>query len=122
MGVCTTFINNIFTTLFQSLLPKGCCRVTPYSHCYEESWKCNFLGMHPSVSLPHHMSSSELYVHIEISQLDESYRSSHEPKSLNSLDSDLDYSLTSDDCNILMRDYLFKVSSPVELPSKGELC
>ncbi|CAG5126782.1 unnamed protein product [Candidula unifasciata] len=48
------------------LLPKGCCRVIAYSKSYQESWKCNFLGLSPDVSLSQLVNSSEMYVLLEI--------------------------------------------------------
>jgi folliculin len=50
----------------KSLLPKGCCRVIPYSSTYQESWRCNFLGVSPDVSLVQLMNSSEVFVLLEI--------------------------------------------------------
>ena len=51
---------------FQSLLPKGCCRVVPYSHEYEDSWRCNFLGLSLQCELPEHVLMSDLCVLLEI--------------------------------------------------------
>ncbi|RUS79816.1 hypothetical protein EGW08_012415 [Elysia chlorotica] len=52
--------------VLKTLLPKGCCRVIPWSLKYEESWRCNFLGLSPDASLPQHVNSSEMFVLVEI--------------------------------------------------------
>ena len=31
----------------------------PYSETYEESWRCNFLGLPPQVDIPRHIMSDE---------------------------------------------------------------
>jgi hypothetical protein len=36
----------------QILLPKGCCRIEYYSDVYIHSYKCNLLGIKPSVDVP----------------------------------------------------------------------
>jgi Folliculin C-terminal domain len=36
----------------QILLPKGCCRIDYYSDVYVPSYKCNLLGIPPSVDVP----------------------------------------------------------------------
>lgn len=52
--------------VLKTLLPKGCCRVIPWSMEYEESWRCNFLGLSPDALLPQHVNSSEMFVLMEI--------------------------------------------------------
>ncbi|KAK3759608.1 hypothetical protein RRG08_016346 [Elysia crispata] len=52
--------------VLKTLLPKGCCRVIPWSLEYEESWRCNFLGLSPDALLPQHVNSSEMFVLVEI--------------------------------------------------------
>ncbi|KAK2156627.1 hypothetical protein LSH36_208g00025 [Paralvinella palmiformis] len=47
----------------KTLLPKGCCKVIYYANVYEDAWRCNFLGVTPSTSLPEHI---EHYVLISI--------------------------------------------------------
>ena len=47
----------------QLLLPKGCCRVIYYNEHYQDSWRCNFLGLPPDVTLPEH---AELYACLHI--------------------------------------------------------
>jgi len=48
------------------LLPKGCCRIIYYSETYEESWKCNFLGLSKFCSLPKHVLDSEHYALVNV--------------------------------------------------------
>ena len=38
----------------------------PWSLEYEESWRCNFLGLSPDAKLPQHVNSSEMFVLVEI--------------------------------------------------------
>ncbi|XP_070580543.1 folliculin-like [Ptychodera flava] len=52
--------------VLKQLLPSGCCRIIPYSNQYEDSWKCNFLGLPPGTALPDHVTSSELYILVDI--------------------------------------------------------
>ncbi|GFR74774.1 folliculin [Elysia marginata] len=55
-----------FNNVLKTLLPKGCCRLIPWSLEYEESWRCNFLGLSPDALLPQHVNSSEMFVLVEI--------------------------------------------------------
>eukprot|EP00794_Sanderia_malayensis_P015702 gene15702-17286_t len=55
-----------FLDVFKALLPNGCCRIIPYTDEYQDSWKCNFLGLEEDVEIPHHILSSNFYVHVEI--------------------------------------------------------
>ncbi|XP_072102990.1 folliculin isoform X2 [Mobula birostris] len=41
-----------------TMLPVGCVRKVPYSNCYEEAYRCNFLGLRPEVQIPSHIASS----------------------------------------------------------------
>jgi len=129
-----------FLEALKSLLPKGCCRVTPYSHEYQESWKCNFLGLSPDVSLSDHVTSSEMFVLVDIvrvpaipvvvtdNSLDQSGEgisaapsSSSVPysSSLSGPSSDVSESSMSGDAeDVLVRDYVFRMSSPTCLPDK----
>ncbi|XP_005091001.1 folliculin [Aplysia californica] len=108
-----------FLTALKSLLPKGCCRVTPYSKEYEESWKCNFLGLSPDVSLSQHVTSSEMFYLVEIIKRspapEEEGPISMDPSSLSGPESDASEA-SSEDC--LLRNYEFRMSSPVSLPAK----
>ncbi|CAH1273163.1 folliculin-like isoform X3 [Branchiostoma lanceolatum] len=58
-------IESIINVL-KSLLPMGCCRMVPYSATYEDSWKCNFLGLPLVAQIPAHVMSSEYYVIIDV--------------------------------------------------------
>ena len=94
--------------------------MTTYSHEYQESWKCNFLGLSPDVSLSDHVTSSEMFVLVTIVRdpvdCDQSGVSS-----LGSLSGpESDVSEASGEEDVLLRDYVFRMSSPVCLPEKGE--
>jgi len=41
--------------ILQTMLPRGCVKAISYSSVYEDSWRCNFLGLPPDVSLPEHV-------------------------------------------------------------------
>lgn len=56
----------VILLIFQCLLPKGCYRTEPYSYEYVESYKCNFLGLHPSMHLPTHVNASEKFLLIDV--------------------------------------------------------
>ena len=97
----------------QSLLPKGCCHVIPYSHEYEESWKCNFLGLAPEVELPLHIKSDETFVLVEISL------ASQDPADQGAVGAvELDPQ-AGGGAEILQR-LVFQMASPRVLPEKGE--
>ncbi|XP_022095568.1 folliculin-like [Acanthaster planci] len=55
-----------FFEVLKTLLPVGCCHIITYSDHYEESFKCNFLGMSPSTSLPGHVKASEFFILLDI--------------------------------------------------------
>lgn len=44
------------------LVPRGCCRSIFHSNEYQESFRCNFLGLTADSSLPSHILSSEMFV------------------------------------------------------------
>lgn len=44
--------------VLQTILPRGCVKSIPYSSVYEDSWRCNFIGLPPDVSLPEHVVDS----------------------------------------------------------------
>ncbi|XP_064634567.1 folliculin-like [Lineus longissimus] len=48
------------------LLPRGCCSVKGYSNTYEDSWRCNFLGIPKTVMMPQHVVTSEHYLLVEV--------------------------------------------------------
>ncbi|XP_067928599.1 folliculin-like [Watersipora subatra] len=50
----------------QVLLPKGCCKVIYQSDVYEESYKCNFLGLSKFCLLPKHVAENEHYALINV--------------------------------------------------------
>ena len=52
------------------MLPKGCCRVVYYSTEYVPSYKCNFLGVSPDVSVPVDTALCVLIDVSEVSALD----------------------------------------------------
>ncbi|KAK3089739.1 hypothetical protein FSP39_006103 [Pinctada imbricata] len=60
-----------FLSALKPLLPKGCCRMIGYSNMYEESWRCNFLGLTPDVTIPKHIMSNEAFVLLDITPLSE---------------------------------------------------
>lgn len=60
-----------FKLLFQDLLPRGCYHPIYYSVTYEDSWKCNFLGIFSDVHIPDHVTSSELHIQINITSKNE---------------------------------------------------
>lgn len=66
-GRCLSLMKSLITCL-QDLLPKGCFHPIYYSVSYEDSWKCNFLGILPEVSIPDHVTSSELHIQINITK------------------------------------------------------
>jgi len=41
--------------MLRTILPCGCVKAIPYSSVYEDSWKCNFIGLPPQVCLPEHV-------------------------------------------------------------------
>lgn len=97
----------------QSLLPKGCCHVIPYSHEYEESWKCNFLGLAPEVELPLHIKSDETFVLVEISLASQDPA---DPQAGGAVEAAPE---AGGGAEILQR-LVFQMASPRVLPEKGE--
>lgn len=83
-----------FFFLFQGLLPKGCCKTISYSDKYEDSWRCNFLGLPLEIALPYHILGSEQFLLMEIICPNDKR----------------------DDLNM----YEFKISSQITLPDKGK--
>ncbi|GIX72726.1 folliculin [Caerostris extrusa] len=53
-------------TCLKDLLPRGCFHPIYYSNTYEDSWKCNFLGIPPNVVIPEHVTQSQLHVQVDI--------------------------------------------------------
>lgn len=62
---------SIYFFSFQDLLPRGCYHPIYYSVTYEDSWKCNFLGIFPDVHIPDHVTTSELHIQINITSKNE---------------------------------------------------
>eukprot|EP00062_Callorhinchus_milii_P026573 gi/632988843/ref/XP_007883330.1/ PREDICTED: folliculin [Callorhinchus milii] len=54
------------------MLPVGCVRIIAYSDCYEETYRCNFLGIKSTVKLPAHILSSEFCVLVDARPSDRS--------------------------------------------------
>lgn len=52
--------------LLKELIPPGCYRCKRYSVQYQDSWKCNFLGLAENTEIPAHVFSSDLYVLLDI--------------------------------------------------------
>ncbi|KAG8192841.1 hypothetical protein JTE90_014621 [Oedothorax gibbosus] len=50
----------------KDLLPRGCYHPIYYSAVYEDSWKCNFLGILPDVAIPEHVAQSDLHIQVHI--------------------------------------------------------
>lgn len=51
---------------FQTLLPAGIGTTIVFSDKYEESWKCNFLGLSLDTGIPEYVLASELYIALDI--------------------------------------------------------
>lgn len=64
-GNGTTLVKTFLAAL-TSLLPKGCYRAEPYKNCYIESYRCNLLGLPPSISIPPHVNTSEVYLVVDV--------------------------------------------------------
>ncbi|MBN3289399.1 FLCN protein, partial [Polypterus senegalus] len=58
-------IQSAFDVL-KALLPVGCVRCISYSNQYEEAYRCNFLGLSPSVTVPAHVANSEFSVLVDV--------------------------------------------------------
>lgn len=52
--------------IFQVLLPENCCQIIGFSSKYQESFRCNFLGLSVGVNLPEHIVNSEFHVLLDI--------------------------------------------------------
>lgn len=73
-GYHTASIKLILHALMM-LVPKGCCRVILHSNEYQESFRCNFLGLSGDSTLPSHILSSEQFVLlVEMSLKDENVK------------------------------------------------
>ena len=65
-GMATGYPKKNMYCSFQVLLPKGCCKVIYSSDTYEESWRCNFLGLSKFCMLPKHVVEVESYALISV--------------------------------------------------------
>ena len=63
LNLISAFVHWLINLPFQTLLPKGCCKVIGWSDTYIDSWRCNFLGLKPGVEIPKHV---ELYVALDV--------------------------------------------------------
>lgn len=54
--------------ILQTILPRGCCQPLYYSNQYEDSWKCNFLGISSDVTVPKHVQSSPLHLLVDVTE------------------------------------------------------
>lgn len=50
------------------LVPSGCAHVLWYENKYEDSWRCNFLGLSGGVDIPDYVLDSELYALIKFNK------------------------------------------------------
>ena len=62
------FVKCLLLLLWQSLLPRGCCNIIPWTNTYMDTWRCNFLGLPSGTHIPAHV---ELYVCVDIVDPDE---------------------------------------------------
>ena len=122
----------------------------PWSLEYEESWRCNFLGLSPDALLPQHVNSSEMFVLVEIvpkltqaaasiemnnsslvaSSIERDDNSSVEREISSDFSSGIsgpasdlsDLSLGTEDQDEYssLEQFEFKMSSPTSLPTKGK--
>lgn len=92
--------------ILQTLLPKGCCRIIYYSSKYEDSWKCNFLGLKPNTVVPSHIKD---YVVLDIKS----------PDSMTSSSGDYTLPPPSGTTNEFAP-FSFVISTPAPMPEKGK--
>ena len=64
-GKDSSTVSSVLSAL-KALIPSGCCRIEQYSKSYQDSWKCNFLGLPESCEIPANILSSDLYILIDI--------------------------------------------------------
>lgn len=64
-GVNRRLIESAINVLV-TMLPVGCVRKVPYSDCYEEAYRCNFLGLGADVPIPAHIAASEFCVLVDV--------------------------------------------------------
>ena len=90
---------------FQTLVPKGCCRIIHYSNKYEDTWKCNFLGLKPAVVVPAHV---KLYIALEI-------KDPELPPTIG----ELDYAVPPPSDTNEFAKYTFTIKTSQPMPEKG---
>ena len=96
-----THLSVLLLVHFQTLLPRGCCHVINYSLKYEDTWRCNFLGLHPSTPLPPH---ADLYVTV----------------TLNEPATEVAETTPTDRTDDLFQGYKFSVETSSNLPASGK--
>jgi len=72
--------------VLQTILPRGCVKSIPYSSVYEDSWRCNFIGLPPDVSLPEYVVDSSANHFLWLGVAASSNRVSFESSDSDSLD------------------------------------
>ncbi|CAL1546523.1 unnamed protein product [Lymnaea stagnalis] len=114
-----SLVTSILNSL-KGLLPKGCCRVVPYSTEYVESYKCNFLGLSPNVLLSQHVILSEQFVHLEIVEKPalSSPKEAATGQGFGWSGPDSDISDADLDGDIRLRDFQFNITTPFTLSSR----
>lgn len=60
-------VSSVLHTL-KIFIPHRCFRSVQYSDTYEESWRCNFLGLKTNAIIPSHIFESDLYVILDIKE------------------------------------------------------
>ena len=84
---------------FQVLLPRGCCRIIHYSYVYEDSWRCNFLGLAPGTEMPEHAT---LFVTLDVEEPTAPPNCDFPPPLIYDLEN-----------------YSFKINTRMQMPEKG---
>jgi len=72
--------------ILQTILPRGCVKSIPYSSVYEDSWRCNFIGLPPDVSLPEHVVDASAKHFLWLGVAASSNRFSCEPSDSDTMD------------------------------------
>lgn len=52
--------------VLKQFIPAGCFRALYYEKEYQDSWRCNFLGLSLGVEIPFHVLQSQLFVQVKI--------------------------------------------------------
>ena len=64
-GRNSSMVSSVLNALME-LIPSGCCRVEPHAMEYQDSWKCNFLGLTGMCKIPDDVLSSNLYILVNV--------------------------------------------------------